>query len=169
MKGYIFVFTIIAAAFVNDVLSAGSPLISQCKGLSIDNLQERIHVSACDRAKSRCKLRKGTDIHVTFKFKPTKTVKTLKNDVYADIGSIPLPFIGVTDGDACPSVTRADDGSPARCPLEANVEYVYTNIIPVEAFYPEVSLRVHWALKDGNRDIICFEVPAAIVPASKKG
>ncbi|XP_038207036.1 NPC intracellular cholesterol transporter 2 homolog a-like [Zerene cesonia] len=168
MKNFIFLI-VIAVVHINDVLSAVNPLVAQCKGRSFDNLQERIQISACQSAKSRCKLRKGTDVHVTFKFKPTTTVKTLKNEVYADIAGVPLPFIGVTGRDACQSVVRADDGSPARCPLEANVEYVYTNIFPVESYYPEVTLRVHWALIDGSRDVICFEVPAAISPASKKG
>lgn len=94
-------------------------------------------------------------------------MKTLVNEVYANIGNIPLPFLGVTGVSACPQVTRVD-GTPAPCPLAAGEEYVYTNVFPIEAFYPTVKLRVHWALKDDQHNVICFEVPAVITAAKPK-
>ncbi|CAH2045307.1 unnamed protein product, partial [Iphiclides podalirius] len=133
----------------------------QCQGQNFDNLSERIQIIPC--RKTGCKLQKGTNTTVIFKFKPDQEVKTLVNDVYADIGGIPLPFIGVTGVSACPQVTRSD-GSPAPCPLAAGEEYTYTNVFPIESFYPSVKLRVHWALLDGDKKIICFEVPAVITP-----
>ncbi|XP_022121316.2 NPC intracellular cholesterol transporter 2 [Pieris rapae] len=138
----------------------------QCEGQEFDNLQERIQITPC--GKSRCKLTKGTVTTVTFKFKPKTVVKSLTNDVYADIAGLPLPFLGVTGSDACPNVKKAEDGSPAPCPLQPDQEYVYTNTFPIESYYPQVNLRVHWALREGNHDVICFEVPAVIAPGKKK-
>ena len=91
----------------------------------------------------------------------------LTNDVYALIGGLPLPFIGVSGVSACAQVKRADTGEAAPCPLVPNQEYVYTNSFPIELFYPQVPLRVHWGLNDGTRDVVCFEVPAIITPIKK--
>ncbi|KAG6450026.1 hypothetical protein O3G_MSEX006348 [Manduca sexta] len=93
-------------------------------------------------------------------------VETLVSDVYANIGELKLPFIGVTGVSACPNIKRADTGEPAPCPLEANEEYVYTNVFPIEKYYPNTRLIVYWSLNDGNKQVICFEVPAVITSAA---
>ncbi|XP_045453047.1 ecdysteroid-regulated 16 kDa protein-like [Melitaea cinxia] len=138
----------------------------QCPGEEFDNLHERIQVLPC--GKSRCKLRKGTNTTVVFKFKPKNVVNELTNDVYAIIGGLPLPFVGVAGVSACTQIKHADTGESAPCPLEPNKEYVYTNVFPILDVYPQVALRVHWALRDGNTDVVCFEVPAVITAAAKK-
>ncbi|XP_014372013.2 ecdysteroid-regulated 16 kDa protein [Papilio machaon] len=137
----------------------------QCEGQNFDDLRKRIQVIPCGR--SSCKLQKGTNTTVVLKFKPEREVKTLVNEVYAKIGNLPLPFLGVTGVSACPQVTRVD-GTPAPCPLAAGEEYVYTNVFPIESFYPTVNLRVHWELKDHEHSVICFEVPAVITAAKPK-
>ncbi|XP_068619046.1 ecdysteroid-regulated 16 kDa protein-like [Battus philenor] len=136
----------------------------QCEGVNFENLRERIQVIPC--GKKSCKLRKGTNTTVVLKFKPEFDVKTLVNEVYATVAGLPLPFLGVTGSSACPQVTRSD-GTPASCPLTAGEEFIYTNVFPIEPFYPNTDLRVHWALKDGDKSVICFEVPAVITPAKK--
>ncbi|XP_041969567.1 NPC intracellular cholesterol transporter 2-like [Aricia agestis] len=135
----------------------------QCQGANFDDLRGRIQVSPC--GKTRCKLRKGTDIHVHFRFNPTSEVKQLSNSVWATIGGIPLPFPGVDGSSACEHVSNAADDSSAPCPLAPGKEYKYENSFHVEDFYPEVGMRVHWGLNDGKKDVICFEVPAVIVKA----
>ncbi|CAK1550520.1 unnamed protein product [Leptosia nina] len=162
MRSYVFICFLFC---ITTTSSEVTPVV-QCIGQQFDNLQERIEVSPC--GKGRCKLSKGTNTTVTFKFRPKNPINTLTNDVFADIAGLPLPFLGVTGSDVCPYVTRAEDGTPSPCPLAADQEYVYTNVIPVEAFYPQVNLRVHWALNDGTSDVICFEVPAIITGGKRK-
>ncbi|CAK1583683.1 unnamed protein product [Parnassius mnemosyne] len=137
----------------------------QCEGQNFEGLRERIQVKPC--SKKGCKLRKGTNTTVIFKFKPEHEVKTLVNDVYAIVAGLPLPFLGVTGASACAHVTRSSDGSPVSCPLAAGEEYTYSNVFPIESYYPNVDLRVHWALLDGKKNVICFEVPAVITPARR--
>ncbi|XP_032521091.2 NPC intracellular cholesterol transporter 2-like [Danaus plexippus] len=132
----------------------------QCSGQNYEDLRERIQVQPCGML--RCKLRKGTNTTVVFKFKPDHEIKQLTNDVYAVIAGLPLPFVGVAGVSACAQIKYADSGEPAPCPLAADKEYIYTNSFHIEKFYPQVPLRVHWGLNDGNTDIMCFEIPAVI-------
>ncbi|XP_039757581.1 ecdysteroid-regulated 16 kDa protein-like isoform X2 [Pararge aegeria] len=138
------------------------PLLTTCSinCQNFEGLSDRIQVLPCES--KRCKLRKNSNTTVILKFQTKTEVKELTNNVFANLGGLPLPFIGVSGMSACPHVKRADNGQPAPCPLAANVEYVYTNQFPIESFYPQVPLRVHWALNDGQKDVICFEVPAII-------
>ncbi|XP_075982492.1 NPC intracellular cholesterol transporter 2-like [Anticarsia gemmatalis] len=140
--------------------------VEQCRGESFENLPERIQVKPC--GKTRCKLPKNSNVTVVFKFKTKQEVKTLVNDVSAEISGIPLPFIGVSGTSACDHITHADTGEAASCPLAAGQEYVYTNVFPVLSVYPAIQLRVHWSLNDGNDKVICFEVPAVITSKSAK-
>lgn len=75
---------------------------------------------------------------------------------------IPLPFVGVDGVSACDFIYEADGVTKTPCPLEANKEYIYKNEFKIHEIYPKVSLIVHWALSSGNKDIVCFEVPAKI-------
>ncbi|XP_045776175.1 ecdysteroid-regulated 16 kDa protein-like [Maniola jurtina] len=157
-KLYITVVVLLTVAFIT--VQCNKTPSEQCSGQNFEDLTDRIQVLPC--GKSRCKLRKGTNTTVIFKFKPKTEVKKLTNDVYAVIAGLPLPFIGVSGVSACAQVKRADTGEPAPCPLAPNQEYLYTNHFPIESFYPAVPLRVHWSLNDGVKDVICFEVPAVI-------
>ncbi|XP_072929852.1 NPC intracellular cholesterol transporter 2-like [Epargyreus clarus] len=158
----VFAFSIIAVVYCKTYVTPSE----QCSGGDFDNLRERIQVIPC--GKTKCKLQRGTNTTVIFKFRPKYEVRSLTNKVYANIAGIPLPFIGVNEVSACPQVTRADTGERAACPLAPDQEYTYTNVFFIESFYPTVDLRVHWGLYDGKRDVICFEVPATITPAKKQ-
>lgn len=96
-----------------------------------------------------------------------KEVKSLVSDVYANVNGLKLPFIGVTGVSACENIKKADTGELVPCPLASGQEYIYTNVFPIEPFYPSFALRVHWSLLDGDRNIICFEVPSIITASSK--
>ncbi|XP_050353980.1 NPC intracellular cholesterol transporter 2-like [Nymphalis io] len=159
------IIAILSAVAIFAVRSDETPS-EQCPGLQFDNLRERIQVQPC--GKSHCKLRKGTNTTVVFKFKPKQVVTKLTNNVYAVIAGLPLPFVGVAGVSACTQVKHADTGESAPCPLAPNKEYIYTNSFHIESFYPQVPLRVHWGLNDGKEDVVCFEVPAVITAASKK-
>jgi len=138
----------------------------QCEGQNTDGLQERIHVDPC--GEQRCDLVKGTNTTVTFRFKTKKVINDLINDVFAKLGPLPLPFIGIHGASACNNIVHAEDNSPAKCPLEANKEYIYVNAFFMESFYPVTTIRVYWALKDGDKSVICFEIPASIINKKKK-
>lgn len=85
----------------------------------------------------------------------------MKNQVTAEVFGVPLPFVGV-DGKSICDKLFTESGEKAECPVKSNTKYVYKDSFPVLSFYPSISVKVHWALKDGQKDIICFEVPARI-------
>jgi Niemann-Pick C2 protein len=82
--------------------------------------------------------------------------------VNALIGNLPFPFIGVDGVSACNNVFD-ESGNKASCPLQKGQTYIYRNSFKVLEIYPKIQLVVHWALRSGNQDIICFEVPARII------
>ena len=136
--------------------------VQQCPGgRQIENLNEKVEVGACKN--SPCRLRKGHKVPLTWKFTPSKDIKSLKNTVNANIVGVPFPFIGVDGSDACQYVYESDGTTKAPCPLKAGKDYVYKNTIDVLEIYPRLKLVVHWGLttEDGS-DVTCFEVPARI-------
>ncbi|KAF9801324.1 hypothetical protein SFRURICE_000418 [Spodoptera frugiperda] len=155
---------VVFATVLSAVYSYATPS-EQCPGESFEDLRDRIQVTPCGQ--KRCKLPKNSNITVVFKFTPKKVVKSITNEVFANIAGVPLPFIGVDGTDACGDVKRADTQEAVACPLPADQDYVYTNVFPVQPFYPAVNLRVHWNLKDGKKSLICFEVPAVITAGKK--
>lgn len=68
-----------------------------------------------------------------------KHTKQLRTRVFAILGGIPLPFLGVDGTSACGHVFLKDGTTKAGCPLKANNEYVYKNQFDVLAIYPTVS------------------------------
>ncbi|XP_021186420.3 ecdysteroid-regulated 16 kDa protein [Helicoverpa armigera] len=150
----------IATIALTTVCSGKVTPAEQCPGESFEGLQDRIQVKPC--GKTRCKLAKNTNITVIFKFSAEEEVKTLTNEVLALVSGLPIPFFGVDGSDACGDVQRSDTGEKASCPLPAGHDYLYTNVFPVLPIYPTLSTRVHWSLRDGNKRLICFEVPAVI-------
>lgn len=94
----------------------------------------------------------------------------LTNLVSAEIGGFAVPFFGTSGTSACGDVRFAETDKPAPCPLEPGIEYVYKNVFYIYPLYPVIDqFLVHWSLNDDEHSVICFEVPAAIVRAKKKG
>lgn len=89
-------------------------------------------------------------------------VKQLTTNVVAQIGAIPFPFIGVDGTSACENIYD-EAGKKVGCPLKKGKTYLYKNSFKVLEVYPRIQLVVHWALKTGNKDFMCFEVDARIV------
>lgn len=118
-------------------------------------------MSSCE--KGTCKLRRKSTVHITLKFTPDVDVKKLTTTVFANVLSIPLPFIGVDGTTACDKVFMEDGETPASCPLKAGETYVYKNSFPVLEIYPKLNMVVHWALTYKDENIVCFELPAKIV------
>ncbi|XP_043272688.1 NPC intracellular cholesterol transporter 2 homolog a [Venturia canescens] len=119
-----------------------------------------VDITNCD--KTPCKLKKNTKVAIVEKFIPDHDVKSLTTSVHAQILGVPLPFIGVDGTDACPNIYSIDN-KKVGCPLQKDVEYVYKNEFPILPLYPTVSLVVNWALKEGDKQITCFEAPSKIV------
>lgn len=97
------------------------------------------------------------------KFTPDRDVKKLTTTVFANVLSIPLPFIGVDGTTACDKVFMEDGETKASCPLKAGESYVYKNSFPVLEIYPKLNLVVHWALTSNDENVACFELPAKIL------
>ena len=50
------------------------------------------------------------------------------------------------------------------CPLMAQNQYVYKNVLFVEHAYPKISLVVKWILRDNqNQNLVCLLVPVKII------
>ncbi|KAJ2953336.1 hypothetical protein O0L34_g926 [Tuta absoluta] len=139
---------------------AAATNVDQCPGKSFADLSDHVELTPCKAIP--CKLKKGTNQHISITFTPEKDVTEVKNHVTADVFGVPLPFIGVDGNSICSKLTTKD-GEKASCPLKAGTEYVYKDSFPVLSFYPSITVKVHWALAENDKkDIICFEVPARI-------
>ncbi|XP_047994339.1 NPC intracellular cholesterol transporter 2 homolog a [Leguminivora glycinivorella] len=134
--------------------------VDQCPGgRTIENLRSDVVLMPCK--KLPCKLKKNTRQHITIKFKPDKEIKELKNHVQAEVFGVPLPFVGVDGQSLCGKIEN-EAGEKVSCPLSAGNTYIYKDSFPIESFYPEIAVRVHWALRSHGKDVTCFEVPAKI-------
>lgn len=120
-----------------------------------------VTVNTCE--KGRCKLRRKTDAVIELKVTPEEDIEKLTTTVYAEILSVPLPFIGVDGTSACENMFLEDGVTKTDCPLKAGQTYVYKNKFPILEIYPKLQLVVHWALTSNGKDVVCFEVPAKIV------
>lgn len=89
-------------------------------------------------------------------------VKTLTTNVNAVINNLPVPFIGVDGQSACNNMFD-EEGNKVSCPLMKGKTYIYKNAFPVLEIYPKLQFLVHWALRENNRNLACFEVHARIV------
>jgi len=125
-------------------------------------MEDKQSVQITDCEVPPCKLRKRSNVGILQKFTPTEDIDNLITSVHATILGVQLPFIGVDGTEACPKVHKASDGTLAGCPLKKGVEYVYNNSFPVFQVYPTVDLTVYWALREKEKIITCFEVPAKI-------
>lgn len=96
-----------------------------------------------------------------FVYFAAEDVKEVNNNVVADVFGVPLPFIGVDGSTICDKL-ETESGEKSGCPLKAGTKYVYKDSFPILAIYPSISVKVHWALKAGNKELACFEVPAKI-------
>ncbi|XP_014219181.1 protein NPC2 homolog [Copidosoma floridanum] len=133
--------------------------VSRCKtDVPRDSLLG-VNITGCDTPP--CILKKSSTVHIVQKFIPSEDIKNLTTIVSATIAGIDLPFIGVNGVEACTRITGANGAG--GCPLKKGVEYIYSNSFNILGFYPAVALRVHWALKEEDKNITCFEVPARIV------
>ncbi|XP_053614091.1 NPC intracellular cholesterol transporter 2 [Plodia interpunctella] len=140
--------------------ASAADIVQQCPGRSIEGLSENVKLSPCKR--SPCKLKKGTNQHISVKFTPENDIKEVKNHVTAEVFGVPLPFVGVDGVSICSKIFN-EDGSPAACPLRAGNNYTYKDSFPVLSFYPTLQAKVHWALMEGQKEFVCFEIPVNIV------
>ncbi|XP_058801888.1 ecdysteroid-regulated 16 kDa protein-like [Phymastichus coffea] len=142
-------------------VQASATRVNECKSGKPLPDTTRVVVTNCDAPP--CKLKKRTKVGIIQKFTPNRDIPKLTTNVFANILGMSLPFIGVDGTDACSKIFNADN-VPTSCPLKQGVEYIYKNEFPILQIYPTVDLVVHWALKEGDQDVTCFEVPARIQP-----
>ncbi|EFN81341.1 NPC intracellular cholesterol transporter 2 homolog a [Harpegnathos saltator] len=145
--------------FAAFIVLAGATIVNDCdNGIQ---LEDSIQVTVSGCRKPICILKQNTTVTIQIKFKPKKQIQRMDNAVSAFIFNVPLSFVGVDGTNACDNIYNAD-GSKAGCPLQEGVEYTYKNSFDVLAFYPKVSLTVLYALKEGNDQVLCFEIPLKI-------
>ncbi|XP_028163604.1 ecdysteroid-regulated 16 kDa protein [Ostrinia nubilalis] len=140
------------------VALAAATNVEQCSGKSFDNLNENVQLSPCK--KPPCRLKKGTQQHITINFTPDEDLDDIQNKVTAKVLGLDVPFVGV-DGNSICDKLFTESGEKANCPVKAGTKYVYKDSFPVLSIYPTLNTNVHWELK-GKRDLICFTVPVRI-------
>ncbi|XP_011170763.1 ecdysteroid-regulated 16 kDa protein [Solenopsis invicta] len=141
------------------VVLASTTVVNQCGSETPFEDATQISVSGCDVPE--CQLKQGTKATIEIKLLPNREIKSVTNAVSALLFNVPLPFVGVDGTDACENIYNVD-GSKNGCPLKPGTEYIYRNSFPILSLYPRVSLVVHYALREGNNELICFEVPSKI-------
>ncbi|XP_030764221.1 NPC intracellular cholesterol transporter 2 [Sitophilus oryzae] len=151
-------------ALVCAVLAAtvSATQVSQCENGKIENLSKNVQIGNCN--KPPCRLRKNTKIPLSFKFQAGPEIKSLTQQVNANIVGIPFPFVGVDGTSVCDKIYEEDGTTKNNCQFEKGKTYVYKNEIDVLQIYPRIKTVVHWALADtsSGKNAICFEVPARI-------
>lgn len=133
--------------------------VKQCPGSKFEGLKDLIELTHCN--KPPCKLKKGTNQGIMITFTAEEDMADVKNQVYADVFGLDVPFVDVDKMSICDKLFK-EDGEKAACPLTKGAKYVYKDEFPILSFYPDLTTRVHWALQHNDKDIICFEVPAQI-------
>ncbi|XP_050353975.1 NPC intracellular cholesterol transporter 2-like [Nymphalis io] len=152
-------FTLSAVVFFFLAFAAATD-VEQCPGKSFEGLKDNVQLSPCK--KLPCRLKRGSNQNITIHFTTDKDIKEVKNEVTATLLGLTLPFVGVDGLGICEKIV-SENGDKSSCPLKAGTKYLYKDSFPILDVYPKIETTVHWALKDGNNDVICFKVPVKIV------
>ncbi|KAK2575513.1 hypothetical protein KPH14_011234 [Odynerus spinipes] len=132
--------------------------VNHCDGTPFEDTNQ-VKISDCDTPP--CLLKKKTRVSIEQKFTLEKDVNNMMTSVSAVLFGVPLPFVGVDGTNACDNIYDKD-GRKVQCPLKKGETYIYRNDFPILEIYPKVPLEVHYALTDGNNQVICFTIPARI-------
>ncbi|XP_018313933.1 protein NPC2 homolog isoform X2 [Mycetomoellerius zeteki] len=145
--------------FAAIIVFASATVVNRCEPGNPFEDANQINISDCD--KPVCSLKQGSTVTIEMKLVPNREIHSLITNVNGIISGVPLPFIGVDGANACDNIYNAD-GSKAGCPLKKDEQYVYRNSFPILSIYPRIPVTVHYALKEGNDRVICFEIPSKI-------
>ncbi|XP_029043830.1 NPC intracellular cholesterol transporter 2 homolog a-like [Osmia bicornis bicornis] len=104
-----------------------------------------------------CNFKRGTDVEARVTFKAAQNSKTLKPDVDVELGKIhqkyPLP-----QQNACRDLDKSE------CPLNKGDTVTYKLKMPIEKFYPKVSLTIQLNLiGEHSESQACIRIPSKIV------
>ncbi|CAK1583682.1 unnamed protein product [Parnassius mnemosyne] len=149
-----------SAVVLSALALASSTEVQQCPGRSEQSLQDKVQLTPCK--KLPCRLKKGTNQHITVHITPETDLEDITNEVIAEVLGVKVPFVGV-DGNSICDKMFTESGEKAECPLKAGNKYLYKDSFPILSFYPTIEVNVHWALKSPDGEIVCFEVPSKIV------
>merc|ERR1712038_178584 len=132
-------------------LSAEPVQVKDCG--SVDGSYVEIDINPCQ--KQPCELKRGTEVQIVMKLKPSIDVTKLESKIHGILSGIPIPF-PFPEPNAC-----KDQG--LVCPLKKGQEVTFKTKLPIKKEYPAVKVVVKWELVDqASKDMICFEVPAQI-------
>ncbi|KAL1461145.1 hypothetical protein WDU94_013074 [Cyamophila willieti] len=132
----------------------------KCPGKSL----EPVKLEIGDCTTHPCIIKRNTTVPVDIHFKLDRDARELFSNVYANILSIPFPFIGVDGSSVCNSIYDTDGKTKVSCPLKKDHVYRYINTFKILDRYPKIDLEVHWSLneKKNGRELICFDLPSKI-------
>lgn len=101
-----------------------------------------------------CKLIKGENTTLSIEFTAVKDEVTFKDKCWGRVLGIWIPF-NLPEEENCKATNL--------CPLMEGESYVYEYSIPVESWYPSMSLPIRWALeREDGSEALRIVFPAKI-------
>ncbi|XP_076235158.1 NPC intracellular cholesterol transporter 2 [Calliopsis andreniformis] len=115
----------------------------------------KVEVTGCTTLP--CPFKKGSSVTGDLTFVVPRSTKTLKPDVNIQLGDMHIKY-PLPQQNACLGLTNA------RCPLDKGEQVTYKLKMPVEKFYPKVSMVIDFALVDDQGQVqMCVKIPAKVI------
>lgn len=132
----------------------------KCVGKALEPV--KLEMGECNA--TPCTIKRNTTVPVDIHFKLDRDARELYQNVFANILSIPFPFIGVDGTSICDNIFDTDGVTKVNCPLKKDHVYRYLYTFKILDRYPKIDLEVHWSLneKKNARELVCFELPSKI-------
>ncbi|EZA51211.1 NPC intracellular cholesterol transporter 2 [Ooceraea biroi] len=103
-----------------------------------------------------CNIYKGTDLIAQWDFAANADAKSLTPRVKVTFWGITIDY-PYPEQDACKSLTNG------RCPLAKSDKVTYNLKMPIDKSYPDVVLKIEFALVDENKNVqVCFKVDGQV-------
>ncbi|XP_078349377.1 LOW QUALITY PROTEIN: NPC intracellular cholesterol transporter 2-like [Oculina patagonica] len=113
-----------------------------------------VDVTPC--AAQPCRLKKGSEEHISVEFTPGSNITSAKTVVHGIIKGISVPF-PVDNPEVC-------NEHGITCPMTAGKTYTFQDVLPIKSAYPALQLLVKWEMQDQSGDeIYCWQLPVQIV------
>lgn len=133
------------------LLSVAFSKVEDCG--SVDGTWTGLAVNECDGS-FECVVKRGRDATLTINFTSRVTSRKVTPVIHGILGPLEVPFPVPQETDCPTSVT---------CPIQPDELYTYQGSFPVEAYYPEISVKMKLELRDdAEKDLVCLEVPVRV-------
>ena len=116
---------------------------------------QNVQITGCSSLP--CSFKRGSNVQADISFVVTENTKSLKPVVDVMFGTTHVKY-PLPQQDACKGLTNAE------CPLEKGQHVTYKLQMPIEKFYPKISLTIQLALVDQNdKTQMCVKIPSKVV------